>query len=50
MSWNETKPSDPEDRVLKIWGMLITTSLPLLVGLLWPGVVVFVRVSTISQM
>ena len=45
----DTKPSDSEASVLDLWGMWSVPSLPLLSGLLCPGVVVPVRVSYRGQ-
>ena len=44
-----TKPSDGEVPVLELWGMWSTLSLPLLSGLFWSGMVVSVRVLSMSQ-
>ena len=46
---DDSKLSDGEAPVLKIWGKWSTHSLPLLSGLLWPGVVVLVTISSMSQ-
>ena len=46
----DPKQSDCEVAVmLELWGMQITISLPSLPGLLWPGVVAFDRVLSMSQ-
>ena len=45
----DTKQSDDEASVLKLWGMGSTSSLPLLSVLLWPGVVVSVLVPSMRQ-
>ena len=45
--WYDTKQSHGEARVLELWGMWSTTSLPLLLGPPWPGVVAPNRVLTL---
>ena len=45
----DIKPSDGEASALKIWGMWSTSSLALLPGSLWPGVVVPDRVLSMGQ-
>ena len=45
----DTKLSGSKVPVLEIWGVWITTSLPLLPDPLWSGVVVFVRVPFMGQ-
>ena len=42
--WIYIKPSDGEAPILNIWGMGSTLSMSLLLGPLWPGVVVLVRI------
>ena len=45
----DTKPSDDEAPVLKLWRMLSTSSLPLFPCQPWHGVVVLVRVQSMNQ-
>ena len=45
----ETEPSDGKALVMELWGIWSTLSLPLLLGPLWPGVVVPVRVLSMGQ-
>ena len=45
----DSKLSDSETPVLTFWVMWSTPSLPLLPGPLWPGVVVPVIISSMSQ-
>ena len=47
--WYDTKPTDSEAPVLELQGMWSISSLQLLPGPLWPGVVVPVRVSYMDQ-
>ena len=42
-------PSDGEASIWGLWGMWNTSSLPLLPGPLWPGVVVSVRAPSMVQ-
>ena len=45
----DIKPSDCKTKVLEIWGIQSTPSLPLLPGPFWPGVVVPDRVLSMGQ-
>ena len=49
MSWCDTKPDDGEAPILQLWGMSNILSLPLILGPLWPGVLVSVRISHMRQ-
>ena len=50
VSWlQQSTASNGEAKVLEIWGVRSTTSLPLLPGLLWFGMVISVRVSSLVQ-
>ena len=46
----DTKASDGETPVLKLWGMWSTPLLPLTSGSLWSEVVIPVRVPSMGQM
>ena len=47
--WHDIKHSDGEPPALKIWGMWSTPSLPLLLGQLWPGVIVRYKVLSMNE-
>ena len=45
----DTKPGEGEAPVLELWGVWSTPSLPLLPVLLWPNMILHVRVASMGQ-